>query len=452
MLKNKFNLLTSKVWLPFQKSWFRYDNDEKLYLDNLQFFTKSDDENPNVVYIGTNTGAFVKIAEELDLKVINPSNSNDSLQFVLFDLRESIAKCKSVDELNQLAAHVIQQISSVYHRIQHRRFVGIIASNWENDTQRYPFAWELGLQVAEILSLKDEKILCHKSIDTTTSGMNTDYVLYFRKDENSAGLNSKPSTNCFSPSKAINFPFTNEWFILKPPPRKKDEILHPAKYPEILPEKYILSLSKEGEMILDPMSGTGSTLIAAAKHKRKAFGTELSSFFAEIANQRIDLNGFRDLASIACKDALLLSKEELLDVRLMITSPPYWDMLNMKGAEYQARRKEKGLQLNYSDHPNDLGNQNDYFQFVDMLVNLYIYIGKNIKKGSTLTIVVKNVKKKGKNYPLAWHLAARLSKEFDLLPEQFWCQDDISIAPYGYGNTWVSNTFHQYILNFRTRE
>ena len=28
-------------------------------------------------------------------------------------------------------------------------------------------------------------------------------------------------------------------------------------------------------------------------------------------------------------------------------------------------------------------------------------------------------------------------------------KDDISIAPYGYGNTFVSNTFHQYCLNFQ---
>ena len=47
-------------------------------------------------------------------------------------------------------------------------------------------------------------------------------------------------------------------------------------------------------------------------------------------------------------------------VDLVITSPPYWDMLNMKGAENQAKRKDKGLQTNYSNSKEDLGNIDDY--------------------------------------------------------------------------------------------
>ncbi len=67
----------------------------------------------------------------------------------------------------------------------------------------------------------------------------------------------------------------------------------------------------------------------------------------------------------------------------------------------------------------------------------------------TLTAEVKNVKKKGRNYPLAWDLAERLQERLILLPESFWLQDDISIAPYGYFNTFVSNTFHHYCLSFQ---
>ena len=72
-----------------------------------------------------------------------------------------------------------------------------------------------------------------------------------------------------------------------------------------------------------------------------------------------------------------------------------------------------------------------------------------MKPGSYITIVVKNIKKKGRNYHFAWDLAHALQEKLILLPEVFWCQDDISIAPYGYGNTWVSNTFHQYCLTFQ---
>ena len=133
----------------------------------------------------------------------------------------------------------------------------------------------------------------------------------------------------------------------------------------------------------------------------------------------------------------------------MITSPPYWDMLNMKGAENQAKRKDKGLQTNYSNSKEDLGNIDDYDKFINELSLIYFDIIKIMKPGSYITIIVKNIKKKGRNYPFAWDLANILQKKLILLPEIFWCQDDINLAPYGYGNTFVSNTFHQYCLNFQ---
>ena len=66
-----------------------------------------------------------------------------------------------------------------------------------------------------------------------------------------------------------------------------------------------------------------------------------------------------------------------------------------------------------------------------------------------LTIIVKNVKKGGKLYPLAWDLAARLGKVYDLKDERIWCQDNQRLAPFAMGKAWVSNTMHHYCLNFR---
>jgi hypothetical protein len=135
----------------------------------------------------------------------------------------------------------------------------------------------------------------------------------------------------------------------------------------------------------------------------------------------------------------------------MITSPPYWDMLNMKGAENQAKRITKGLQTNYSDNKDDLGNIDEYDIFLKLLMEVYHNILEIVPTGTHFTIVVKNIKKKGKNYPFAWDITRILGKKMEILPETFWCQDDINLAPYGYGNTFVSNTFHQYCLNFRKK-
>ena len=107
------------------------------------------------------------------------------------------------------------------------------------------------------------------------------------------------------------------------------------------------------------------------------------------------------------------------------------------------------MQVNYSDNKEDLGNTSDYNDFLNDLVAIYFNLIGLLKPGGYITIVVKNIKKKGSNYPFAWDLSLKLQEKLILLPETFWLQDDISIAPYGYGNTFVSNTFHQYCLNFQ---
>jgi len=124
-------------------------------------------------------------------------------------------------------------------------------------------------------------------------------------------------------------------------------------------------------------------------------------------------------------------------------------MLNMKGAETQANRHYKGLKTNYSDDKNDLGNLSDYKDFIAVLSNIYIDTIKCIKPGGYMTIVVKNVKKKGEHYPLAFDLTEQLLPHVPLVHVAFWCQDDLKIAPYGYKHTWVSNTFHHYCLTFK---
>jgi hypothetical protein len=66
-----------------------------------------------------------------------------------------------------------------------------------------------------------------------------------------------------------------------------------------------------------------------------------------------------------------------------------------------------------------------------------------------LTIIVKNIKKGGKIYPLAWDLGRELGKIYILKDEKIWCQDNQPLAPFGLGSAWVSNTFHHYCLQFR---
>jgi len=71
----------------------------------------------------------------------------------------------------------------------------------------------------------------------------------------------------------------------------KDKIAyeHPAIFPEKLAADHILSWSNEGNIILDPMCGSGTTCKEAKKLNRKYIGIDISEEYCEISRKRIML-------------------------------------------------------------------------------------------------------------------------------------------------------------------
>ncbi|MBQ6810946.1 MAG: site-specific DNA-methyltransferase, partial [Firmicutes bacterium] len=69
---------------------------------------------------------------------------------------------------------------------------------------------------------------------------------------------------------------------------KEKGIAHPARFPEKLAEFFILSGSKEGDIILDPFSGSGTTATVAAKNNRKWIGIDSNSDYCELAKARVE--------------------------------------------------------------------------------------------------------------------------------------------------------------------
>ena len=251
--------------------------------------------------------------------------------------------------------------------------------------------------------------------------------------------------------------FQKSWFIHNPPPRKKGVLVHPAKFPETMAQEFIEFFTKEGETVLDPMAGTGSTLVAALRCGRNSYGIELNLKYAEIARQIIDQER-KTLGSeveylnseIIHGDANRATQFPIPIIDYVLTSPPYWDMLHARGAETQTkRRSSKELDVFYSDDPKDVGNLHDYEEFLEKLVGIYAGLKSLLKEKAYLTIIVKNVKKGGKIYPLAWDIGRELGKTYTLKDEKIWLQDNQRLAPYGMNSAWVSNTFHHYCLQFR---
>jgi DNA modification methylase len=232
---------------------------------------------------------------------------------------------------------------------------------------------------------------------------------------------------------------------------------HPAKFPETLAREFIEFFTKKGETVLDPMAGTGSTLVAALRAGRNSYGIELGAKYVALAERAIEAER-RALGTAAADlhsemihgDASQARDFQLPPIHYVLTSPPYWDMLHAKGAATQRmRRGSPDLDVLYSDDPRDVGNIHDYAAFLQELVGIYAGLKPLLGHNSYLTVIVKNVKKGGRIYPLAWDLGRELGRFYSLKDEKIWCQDNQPLAPYGLGSAWVSNTFHHYCLQFR---
>ena len=62
---------------------------------------------------------------------------------------------------------------------------------------------------------------------------------------------------------------------------------HPARFPQQLARDHILSWTNPGDLVIDPMVGSGTTLRAAADLGRRAIGIEINPEYCGIIRRRM---------------------------------------------------------------------------------------------------------------------------------------------------------------------
>lgn len=77
------------------------------------------------------------------------------------------------------------------------------------------------------------------------------------------------------------------WEIPNVKSRHQEKTSHPCQFPVELVERCVLALTNEDDIVYDPFAGVGSSLIAALKNGRRAYGTELVQEYVEIGLERI---------------------------------------------------------------------------------------------------------------------------------------------------------------------
>jgi DNA modification methylase len=233
---------------------------------------------------------------------------------------------------------------------------------------------------------------------------------------------------------------------------------HPALFPQELVEKLIrLYLRDPGSVVLDPFMGIGSTMLASMNQGMKGIGFDLSSDFCNIAKSRTSkfqgtLTSEIEILTpdIYNIDSRTISKViDECSVDLVVTSPPYWDILNQK------RTADGKIIRNYSSDTEDLGNIADYEEFLADLKNVYTEVYKVMKPGARCVAVVMDIRKKDKFYPLHED-QSRIMREigFELDEYVIWDRqrDYNNMKTLGYPYVYRFNRVHEFICIYLKRK
>ena len=279
------------------------------------------------------------------------------------------------------------------------------------------------------------------------------HIISYKKNVKTATIAKANNLNDLNSKEWVEF--TKSWFIENPSPRAKGVVLHPAKFPESLVIKFLRYFTKnqENQVVFDPFGGTGSSMVAVdmlnaeTEGNRIGYSVELNEKYANIAKKRTR-------QTIMTGDILKIDLNRLPMFDFIITSPPYWNVLHKDTGHINKKRGENGLDVTYSADPNDLGNIEDYDEFIDILSNLFAIIGKRLKNKKFCTIVLSSTNRGGRFFPIPYDFARELQKKSSLIwkGERIWCQDNKALMPYGYPYSFVPNFTHHTCLIFRKEE
>ena len=108
-----------------------------------------------------------------------------------------------------------------------------------------------------------------------------------QKKEN-ISVSSVTSCSMAFPEKEISSCLNPVWTMSAPGSAEKTHGKHPTQKPIALVERCLLASTNEGDLVLDPFLGNGTTAVAAVHTKRGCVGVELDLHHVEIAARRAD--------------------------------------------------------------------------------------------------------------------------------------------------------------------
>lgn len=172
--------------------------------------------------------------------------------------------------------------------------------------------------------------------------------------------------------------------------------VHSASYhgnfvPQI-PNQLLRRFTKQGDFVLDPFLGGGTTLIECQRLKRNGIGIELQEDVAKnskhLINQEQNNGTITDIYvgdSSNFDYSKLLEKYNIKGFQFILYHPPYWDIIK------------------FSENEKDLSNTKSLDEFLNKLEKIIIDSTKILDKGRYCAIVIGDMYKDSQVIPLGFY-------------------------------------------------
>ncbi|MEW6556866.1 MAG: DNA methyltransferase [Elusimicrobiota bacterium] len=240
----------------------------------------------------------------------------------------------------------------------------------------------------------------------------------------------------------------------------RDKDIHPAVFPIALPKKCIELFTHRGELVLDPFVGIGTTLIAARELGRNAVGFDLNKKYTDFAKKRLsqqELEFEKTKQIIINDDAINIPKYISENtVALVVTSPPYANMLNHQRlnksirADLRENKYFKKIQQ-YSNNPRDLGTMKPK-EYSKNLAEIYKGILPLLKPKAHCIININDLWENNKRYPThSYAIEEMQNVGYELRNIIIWDKRNLvnNVGIFGWPSNYITlSTTFEYILDF----
>ncbi|MCK4645779.1 MAG: site-specific DNA-methyltransferase [Candidatus Aminicenantes bacterium] len=237
----------------------------------------------------------------------------------------------------------------------------------------------------------------------------------------------------------------------------RDKNVHPATFPISLSKKVIELFTHEGELVLDPFVGSGTTLVAARDVNRNAVGFDLHKKYIDSCEQRLkEPTLFGKSKQIAIQDdarniSLYFETER---ISLIWTSPPYANLLNRE-RKNKSRRFRNNEQLGkieqYSQDQRDLGTM-ELDEYTEAMGEIFESLLPLLRPKAHCVINVPDMWWENKRITIHVSLINKLRKHgYELRNVIIWDRTNIvnRIGIFGWPSNYITmGVTFEYLLDF----